>query len=83
MLIGGELVEAASGKRFENINPATEKILGCRLVGTEAGELVHVFVALIQAGATARAIVDAEMAHPTFSEGLQSLVMTLPRFSLR
>ena len=28
MLIGGELVEAASGKRFENINPATEEVLG-------------------------------------------------------
>jgi aldehyde dehydrogenase (NAD+) len=28
MLIGGELVESASGKRFENINPATEEVLG-------------------------------------------------------
>jgi aldehyde dehydrogenase (NAD+) len=28
MLIGGKLVEAASGKRFENINPATEEVLG-------------------------------------------------------
>src|SRR3984957_12370833 len=28
ILIGGELVEAASGKRFENVNPATEEVLG-------------------------------------------------------
>jgi aldehyde dehydrogenase (NAD+) len=28
MLIDGELVEATSGKRFENINPANEEILG-------------------------------------------------------
>ena len=28
MLIGGDLVEAATGKRFENINPATEEVLG-------------------------------------------------------
>ena len=28
MLIGGDLVEAASGKRFENINPVTEEVLG-------------------------------------------------------
>ena len=28
MLIGGELVEAATGKRFENVNPATEEVLG-------------------------------------------------------
>ena len=28
MLIGGELVEAASEKRFDNVNPATEEVLG-------------------------------------------------------
>ena len=28
MLIDGELVEAASGKRFDNVNPATEEVLG-------------------------------------------------------
>jgi len=28
MLIDGQLVEAASGKRFDNINPATEEVLG-------------------------------------------------------
>jgi len=28
MLIDGELVEAASGKRFDNLNPATEEVLG-------------------------------------------------------
>ncbi|MER3453353.1 MAG: aldehyde dehydrogenase [Acidimicrobiia bacterium] len=28
MLIDGELVEAASGKRFANVNPATEEVIG-------------------------------------------------------
>src|SRR3974390_396483 len=28
MLIGGDLVEATSGKTFDNINPATEEVLG-------------------------------------------------------
>src|ERR1700736_4749058 len=28
MLIDGELVEAASGKRFDNVNPATEEVIG-------------------------------------------------------
>src|SRR3974390_3298014 len=28
MLIGGDLVEAASGETFDNINPATEEVLG-------------------------------------------------------
>jgi aldehyde dehydrogenase (NAD+) len=27
MLIDGELVEAASGRRFQNVNPATEAVL--------------------------------------------------------
>jgi pyruvate/2-oxoglutarate dehydrogenase complex dihydrolipoamide dehydrogenase (E3) component len=52
------------------------------LVGVEAGELLHVFVALMQAGGKASAIVDAEFVHPTFAEGLQSLVMRLPRYAL-
>ncbi len=28
MLIGGELVEAASGARYDNVNPATEEVIG-------------------------------------------------------
>ena len=36
----------------------------------------------MQAGAPARAVVEMEAVHPSFSEGLQSLVMTLPRYAL-
>jgi pyruvate/2-oxoglutarate dehydrogenase complex dihydrolipoamide dehydrogenase (E3) component len=64
------------------IDPGSERILGARLMGAEAGELVHIFVSLMRAGATARAIVDAEYVHPTFAEGVQSLVMRLPRYAL-
>jgi aldehyde dehydrogenase (NAD+) len=28
MLIDGKLVDAASGKQFDNVNPATEEVLG-------------------------------------------------------
>ena len=28
LLINGELVEAESGRRFDNINPAAEEVLG-------------------------------------------------------
>lgn len=38
MLIDGELVEAASGKRFENVNPATEEVLG-EVADASAGEM--------------------------------------------
>jgi pyruvate/2-oxoglutarate dehydrogenase complex dihydrolipoamide dehydrogenase (E3) component len=64
------------------IDPQTERILGASIVGAEAGELIHVFVALVQAAAPARALVDAECVHPTFAEGLQSLVMKLKRYAL-
>lgn len=64
------------------IDPADERILGVTLVGTDAGELIHVFVPLMQQGASARSIVDAEFVHPTFAEGVQSLVMRLPRYAL-
>jgi pyruvate/2-oxoglutarate dehydrogenase complex dihydrolipoamide dehydrogenase (E3) component len=64
------------------VDPSTDRVLGAAIVGAEAGELVHVFVALMAAGAPARAIVDAEFVHPTFAEGLQTLVMRLKRHAL-
>ena len=75
--------DETAGQMKVLVDPKTERVLGAALVGAEAGELIHVFVALMQAGASARAIVDAEFVHPTFSEGVQSLVMKLERFSLR
>jgi len=64
------------------VDPKTERILGAAIVGAEAGELIHVFVALMQAGASARAVVDAQAVHPTFAEGVQSVLMKLPRYAL-
>jgi pyruvate/2-oxoglutarate dehydrogenase complex dihydrolipoamide dehydrogenase (E3) component len=64
------------------LDPASERILGASVVGAEAGELIHLFAVLMQAGATARAIVDMEAVHPSFAEGLQAVVMTLPRYAL-
>ncbi len=76
-------VDETAGVLKVLIDPATERILGAAIVGAEAGELIHVFVGLMQAGASARAIVDAEVVHPTFAEGVQSVVMKIDRFSLR
>jgi pyruvate/2-oxoglutarate dehydrogenase complex dihydrolipoamide dehydrogenase (E3) component len=64
------------------VDPVTERILGATIVGAEAGELIHVFAALMQAGASARALVDLEAVHPSFAEGVQSVVMALGRFAL-
>ncbi len=59
-----------------------DRILGASLVASEAGELIHIFVALMQAGASPRAIVNPQFVHPTWAEGVQSLVMRLPRYAL-
>jgi pyruvate/2-oxoglutarate dehydrogenase complex dihydrolipoamide dehydrogenase (E3) component len=64
------------------LDPRTERILGASIVGAEAGELVHVFAAIVQAGATARALVEMEAIHPSFAEGIQSVVMRLERYAL-
>jgi pyruvate/2-oxoglutarate dehydrogenase complex dihydrolipoamide dehydrogenase (E3) component len=64
------------------VDPANERILGAFIVGAEAGELIHVFVALMAAGASARALVDMEAVHPSFAEGVQSVVMRLQGYAL-
>jgi pyruvate/2-oxoglutarate dehydrogenase complex dihydrolipoamide dehydrogenase (E3) component len=75
-------VDETAGLMKVLVDPSADRILGASIVGAEAGELIHVFVSLMQAGASPRAIVDAEFVHPTFSEGLQTLVMKLPRYAL-
>jgi pyruvate/2-oxoglutarate dehydrogenase complex dihydrolipoamide dehydrogenase (E3) component len=75
--------DETAGKMKVLVDPRSERVVGARIVGAEAGELIHVFVTLMQAEASARAIVDAEFVHPSFAEGVQSLVMRLPRFALR
>jgi pyruvate/2-oxoglutarate dehydrogenase complex dihydrolipoamide dehydrogenase (E3) component len=75
-------VDEKAGTMKVLLDPKTERVLGAAIVGSEAGELIHIFVALMQAGAPARAIVDAEAVHPTFAEGVQSLVMKLQRYAL-
>lgn len=64
------------------VDPADGRLLGATLVGADAGELIHIFIPLIQSGASARSIVDAEFVHPTFAEGVQTLVMSLERYAL-
>lgn len=75
-------VDETAGLLKVLIDPQTERVLGATILGAEAGELIHVFVVLMQAGAPARALVEAECVHPTFAEGLQSLVMRFPRYAL-
>jgi pyruvate/2-oxoglutarate dehydrogenase complex dihydrolipoamide dehydrogenase (E3) component len=75
-------VDETAGIMKVLVDGNAERILGASIVGSEAGEMIHVFLSLMQAGASPRAMVDAEFVHPTFSEGLQTLVMKLPRYAL-
>jgi dihydrolipoamide dehydrogenase len=55
------------------IDEESGRILGATLVGYEAGELVHVFMDLIEAGATWQVLERAQHIHPTYAENLPSL----------
>ena len=55
----------------------TDKILGATLVGYETAELVHVFLSLMEAGATWQLLEKSLHIHPTYGEGLPSLARLL------
>jgi len=59
------------------VDTNTDAILGATLVGYEAGELVHVFIAHMEAGGTWRALERSVHIHPTYAEGLPSLARLL------
>jgi dihydrolipoamide dehydrogenase len=55
----------------------TNKILGATLVGYETAELVHVFLDLMEAGATWQLLEQSVHIHPTYGEALPSLARLL------
>jgi dihydrolipoamide dehydrogenase len=52
------------------IEPETDRILGCGIVGSGAGELIAEAVVAIEMGATIRDVADSIHPHPTLSETL-------------
>jgi pyruvate/2-oxoglutarate dehydrogenase complex dihydrolipoamide dehydrogenase (E3) component len=59
------------------VDATTDKILGATLVGYETAELVHVFLALMEAGATWQLLEQSVHIHPTYGEALPSLARLL------
>ncbi len=55
------------------IDQDTDKIVGATLVGYEAAEIVHVFIAHMQAGSTWKTLDESVHVHPTYCEGLPTL----------
>jgi dihydrolipoamide dehydrogenase len=59
------------------VDDDTEKILGATFVGYEAGELIHVIVAHMEAGSSWRLLDRSVHIHPTYGEALPSLARLL------
>ena len=55
------------------VDRQSDAIVGATLVGYEAAEIVHVFVAHMQAGSTWRTLDQSVHIHPTYAEGLPTL----------
>ncbi len=52
------------------IDPETDRLLGCGIVGSGAGELIAEAVVALEMGCTVRDVADSIHAHPTLSETL-------------
>jgi dihydrolipoamide dehydrogenase len=50
------------------VDPATDRVLGCGIVGSGAGELIAEAVVAIEMGCTVRDLVESVHPHPTLSE---------------
>lgn len=61
------------------VDEQTDKILGATLVGPQTAELIHVFIAHIENGATWQVLERSQHIHPTFGEGLPGLARKLMR----
>jgi len=59
------------------VDQDSDKILGATLVGYETAELVHVFLSLMEAGATWQLLEQSVHIHPTYGEALPSLARLL------
>ena len=60
------------------VDDDTDRILGATFVGYEAGELIHVIVAHIEAGATWHVLEASMYVHPTLAEGMPTLAGLIP-----
>ncbi len=67
----GKALEDEDGFVKVLADPATKKILGCHIIGTDASTLIHEVIVAMRAGLTTDAIVDAVHIHPALPEVVQ------------
>jgi len=61
------------------IDDENDKILGATLISPTAGDLVHIFIDLMESGATWHVLDRAVHIHPSFAEGLPTLARKLKK----
>ena len=61
-------IGATNGLTKWIIDPATDRVLGCGIVGANAGELISEAVVAIEMGCTLRDLAESIHPHPTLSE---------------
>ncbi len=61
------------------IDDDNDKILGATLISPTAGDLVHIFIDLMESGATWHVLDRAVHIHPSFAEGLPTLARKLKK----
>ena len=72
----GKAVEIGETAGFIKVmvDAETDRLLGAAVLAHEGAELVHIYIDLMNAGASYQAIRDAIHIHPTLAEALQSAV---------
>jgi pyruvate/2-oxoglutarate dehydrogenase complex dihydrolipoamide dehydrogenase (E3) component len=75
----GKARERSDARGFIKVvaDAKTRKLLGASVLASDGSELVHVYVALMNADVSVDVLRDAIQIHPTLSEALQSAVETL------
>ncbi len=78
MARNGKAVEIGETAGFIKVvvDAQSDRLLGAAVLASEGAELVHVYVDLMNAGASFEVIRDAVFIHPTLSEAVQSAVAT-------
>lgn len=58
---------------------ATDKVLGCHIVGASAGEMIHEVVLLMEFGGSSEDLARSCHAHPTMSEAVKEAAMAVDK----
>ena len=59
------------------VDNTNERLLGAAVIAAEGAEMVHTYITLMNANAPYTVVKEAVFIHPTYNEGIQSVLQTL------